>query len=342
MIPFLTAFVSAAIGVVIAHAISLPLPWLLGPIFACLIVALFGAPMRGITLVNESMRTVLGVAVGATFTPALLGSMLGMWPTLLMIPVMIVCIGLVGVPYFQRLWGFDFATSYYSAMPGGLQDMLVFGEEAGGDVRALSLIHATRVMVIVVALPFLLQGYWGADLSNPPGAPATSLPVSEMVVMVVCGLAGWRIAKRVGMFGASILGPLILTGAAALTGLLENRPPAEAIFAAQFFIGMTVGTKYAGVTWHEIRRDLTAALGFCLILLALTVVFAETVYAFGLAPPLETILAFAPGGQGELVILALIVGADMAFVIAHHVLRIFVVILGAPLFARLFNDKPPG
>jgi uncharacterized membrane protein AbrB (regulator of aidB expression) len=38
-------------------------------------------------------------------------------------------------------------------------------------------------------------------------------------------------------------------------------------------------------------------------------------------------------------VLALVVGADMAYVVAHHVLRIFIVILGAPLFARLFGPK---
>ena len=147
--PHLYAFVVAGIGVLAFKMMQLPLPWLLGPIFACLIAAMAGVPMRGIKLVNDAMRTILGVAVGATFATTLLASMVGMWPTLLMIPVMTSCIGVVGVLYFQRLWGLNFATSYYSSMPGGLQDMLVFGEEAGGDVRALSLIHATRVMVIV-------------------------------------------------------------------------------------------------------------------------------------------------------------------------------------------------
>ena len=89
----------------------------------------------------------------------------------------------------------------------------------------------------------------------------------------------------------------------------------------------------------EIRRVVRAALGFCVILLVLTVIFAEAIHLTGLAPPRETVLAFAPGGQAELTVLALIVGADMAFVVAHHVLRIFVVILGAPLFARLFQGK---
>lgn len=295
--------------------------------------------MRGFALLNEAMRTILGVAVGATFTTALLTSMVGMWPTLLLIPVMTASIGFLGVLYFQRLWGFDFATSYYGAMPGGLQDMLVFGEEAGGDVRVLSLIHATRVMVIVVALPFLLIWIWDADLTNAPGAPAATLPWQQLTLMVFAGLVGWQAAKRLGLFGASILGPLLLAAVLALAGILQYRPPAEAIWAAQFFIGMGVGCKYSGVTMAEVRRVVTAALGFCVILLLLTIIFAEAIHLGNLAPARETVLSFAPGGQAELTVLALIVGADMAFVVAHHVLRIFVVILGAPLFARLMKEK---
>ena len=332
----------AAVGVAIFHLLHLPLPWLLGPIIACLLAALLGVPMRGMSTANNLMRTILGVAVGATFTWALVVTMVDMWSTLILVPLMVFAIGLIGVPYFQRLWGFDFATSYYGAMPGGLQDMLLFGEEAGGDVRALSLIHATRVMVIVVALPFILQGYWGVDLSNPPGVPAASLPVSQLVLMVMCGVAGWQIAKAMGLFGSSILGPMILAALLALSGVLQHRPPAEAIWMAQFFIGMTVGTKYAGVTGAEIRRDVTAALGFCLILLVLAGAFVEVIHLLALAPPMETLLAFAPGGQAEMTVLALIAGADMAFVIAHHVLRIVVVILGAPIAARLFRTKPAG
>lgn len=331
-----TAYLVAGLGVAVFHLLSLPLPWLLGPITACLIAALAGVPMRGKPAVNEAMRTILGVAVGATFTTAVLASMTTMWPTLMLIPVMTALIGVLGVLYFQRLWGYDFATSYYGAMPGGLQDMLVFGEEAGGDVRALSLIHATRVLVIVTALPLLLTFVWQADLTNPPGAAAITLPLGQMALMAFCALIGWQVAKRIGMFGASILGPMILTAALSLTGIIQHRPPAEAIAAAQFYIGMGVGCKYVGVTWTEVRRDVSAALGFCVILLILTVIFAEGIHLADLAPPLETILAFAPGGQAELTILALIIGADMAFVVAHHVLRLLVVILGAPLFARLF------
>ena len=324
------------------HLLSLPLPWLLGPISACLIAAVLRVPLGGFPALNAAMRTVLGVAVGATLTPAVLASFPAMWPTLILVPLMVAIIGLIGVPYFQRICGYDFPTAYYATMPGGLQDMIVFGEEAGANVRSLSLVHATRVLVIVVSLPFLMKGIWQADLTNPPGAPAANIPVFELALMVFCGLVGWRVAKWAGMFGASILGPLLLAGVFAMADVLQNRPPAEAIWAAQFFIGMGVGCKYAGITVTEVRRDLLAGLGFCALLIVLTVIFVETIYGFGLAPGMEALLSFAPGGQAELTVLALIVGADLAFVVAHHVLRIFVVILGAPVAVRLFRPKPPG
>ncbi|MGZ2256021.1 AbrB family transcriptional regulator [Roseobacter sp. A03A-229] len=335
-------FLIALVGVAVFHLLAVPLPWLLGPIGACLTAALLGVPLKGLKPLNDGMRTVLGVAVGATLTPPVLATFPAMWPTLLLIPVTVFVIGIVGVPYFQRVWNYDFPTAYYSAMPGGLQDMLAFGEDAGGNIRTLSLIHATRVMIIVVALPFLLSWVWAADLSNPPGVPMQTVPLQELLLMVACALIGWWGARKIGLFGASILGPLILTAAVTLAGLLHFRPPAEAIWAAQFFIGMTIGAKYAGITMQEVRRDLLAGAGFCAILIVLTVVVVELVILADLAPGMEALLAFAPGGQAELTVLALIVGADVAFVVAHHILRIFVVILGAPIAVRLFSPRPRG
>lgn len=139
------------------------------------------------------------------------------------------------------------------------------------------------------------------------------------------------------MVVGSILGPFILAVILVLLGIRQHRPPAEANGMAQVFIGMTVGTKYASVTGSEVRKDVAAALGFCLILVLITIEFAEAIHLLHLAPSVETLLAFALGGKAEMTVLALIVGEDMAFVIAHHGLRFFVVILGAPIAARIWK-----
>lgn len=115
------------------------------------------------------------------------------------------------------------------------------------------------------------------------------------------------------------------------------RPPAEMIWAAQFFIGMAVGAKYAGITPRELRIDVSAALGYALILAVVSLAFIKLVTLFSPAGTLEIILAFLPGGQAEMAIIAIVAGADVAFVVAHHLLRIFVVIIAAPIVANRFK-----
>lgn len=324
----------SAAGAAVFWVVSLPLPLLLGPMFACLVAALAGAPLRGVPPVSEAMRPILGVAVGASLTPALFYRLDEMALSVSLVPPFILIIGLVGYPYFRRLCGFDRATSYYAAMPGGLQDMLLFGIEAGGNARALSLIHTTRVLVIVSLMPFLIRWMWELPLTGPPGEAAGDVPPLELAVMVVCGAVGWWLAVRIGLFGAPMLGPMVVAGIVAFAGGLHFRPPAEAMLVAQFFLGLGIGVKYVGITVGEIRRVLIASLGYCLLLTVLSIVFAEVVIQAGVAPPLDAILAFAPGGQAEMVLLAIIAGTDVAYVVTHHLLRIVIVILGAPFVAR--------
>lgn len=327
----------AATGALVFHWLGLPLPLLLGPMFACLLAALAGMPMKGVPPVSDAMRPILGVAAGASITPALFGQMAEMALSIALIPPFILVITLTGYPYFRKLWGYDHATSYYGAMPGGLQDMVLFGEAAGADVRALSLIHTTRVLIIVSAVPFLVTLIWGLPLTGPPGSPASELPLDQGILMVAAAIVGWWAGERLGLFGAPILGPLIVAALASLSGLLTARPPAEAMEFAQFFLGLGIGVKYSGITMAEVKRVLTASFGYCVLLALITIAFAEIVIQTNLAPPLEALMAFAPGGQAEMLLLALIAGADMAFVVTHHVLRIVVVILGAPLAARIFD-----
>lgn len=108
-------FAIAMIGVLASMLIGLPLPWLLGPIFSCFFAALVGMRLVGIHSLNESMRTILGVAVGATLTPQVVATFPAMWTTLILVPTMILCIGVLGIPYFAKLWRYDLTTAYYAA-----------------------------------------------------------------------------------------------------------------------------------------------------------------------------------------------------------------------------------
>lgn len=329
----------AIAGTCVFAWLQLPLPFLFGPMMFCLLAALAKRRLMGFGQISVAARTILGVAVGASITPEVISRIPDMIGSVLFIPFYIAIIAIVGVPFFQRVCGLDKVTAYYAAMPGGLQDMVIFGTEAGGNGRILSLIHATRVLIIVTLAPVILTLGFGARLDAPIGEPATSLPVFEMLLMVLAALLGWKGGERLKLFGASILGPMIVTAGLSLSGLIHSRPPAEAILFAQFMIGIGIGVGYVGVTLMELRRVVLSGIAFVLILAVLALIVTEIVVLSGLAEPLEGFLAFAPGGQAEMTVLAIVASADLGFVIVHHLTRIFLVITCAPIFFKLFQSR---
>ncbi len=335
----LTTLALALVGAFGFFAAGLPLPFLLGPMFVCLAGALAGAKMQSLGVVETLFRTILGVAAGASITPEVIHQVPAMAMSLAFVPIFVAVIASVSYPLMRRVFGFDQVTSFYSAMPGGLQDLMIFGEEAGANMRALALVHATRVLFIVSIMPLILTFFWDVDLTQRPGALSVDTPAMQIILFVLCGLGGWQIAKRLRIFGASIIGPLILSAILSASGVLTQRPPAEMIWGAQFFIGLAVGSKYTGVTLRELQDIVLAGVVNGVVLSAISVVFILAVIVAGLAPSLDAMLAYLPGGQGEMVVLALIAGADLTYVVLHHILRIFLVVTCAPLVFHLFGGK---
>lgn len=325
-------------GGILFQALGLPLPFLFGPMTACLIAALAGARLKEMGNISTAARTILGVAIGASITPEIVDRIPQLLGSVALIPIYVALIGIVGVPFFRRL-GYDPVTSWYAAMPGGLPDMVAFGKEAGGDARALALIHVTRMLIIVTLAPIILTLFYGASLSGALGEPARNLPTVELFLMAAAALIGWKVGERVGLFGASILGPMIITAALSLGGVIHSRPPVEAIVVAQLLIGLGIGVQYVGVTLRELRSFILSGVLFVVILAILAAIFTEIVTVTGLAKPIEGFLAFAPGGQAEMTILALAAGADLGFIIVHHVTRVVIVIMGAPFAARIVGIK---
>ena len=331
------------IGTACFWYLDLPLPFLFGPMAASLLVALMGGKPANFGRISIFARTLLGVAVGASITPEVIRDLPAIAKSVALIPFYLGIIGVLGYTYFRHVFKYDPATAYFSAMPGGLQDMIIFGVEAGANLRTLSLVHATRVLVIVTIAPVLLTGVYDVALSHPIGSPALELPWHELVLMLIAALAGWKIAERLGLFGASILGPMIAAALMSLGGLLHSRPPAEAILFCQFFIGMGIGVHYVGVTLRELRQVVSAATLYVVLLAAVAAIFAWIASSYGFAEPVETFLAFVPAGQAEIAILAIVAGADLGFVVTHHLVRITLIILGAPLVAnRIRVSRPRG
>ncbi|MCP5371733.1 MAG: AbrB family transcriptional regulator [Hyphomicrobiales bacterium] len=345
----LVALALGAAGGYLFHWADLPLPWMLGSLTFCLVAALARVPLGRTGPALPVMRAVLGLAVGGAFTPALAAQAAALSGSLAFVVPHVALIGGFGFWYFRRVARFDRATAFFSAMPGGLNDMIAMGEGHGGDARVLALVHATRVVVLVFLLPFLIQGLSGVDLSRLPTGGSGHLPASfadltltDAAVLFACGAVGWWGAARLGISGATIVGPMVVCAVVHLLGWTTARPPVVAINAAQWIIGVQIGSLYTGASLRLIGRAVWLSLGFVLAALALAAGFTALVTRLTGYTVAPVLLAFAPGGQGEMNLIAVALGTDVAYVALHHLLRMVLVILGAQVVFRTLGRRGAG
>jgi hypothetical protein len=118
-------------------------------------------------------------------------------------------------------------------------------------------------------------------------------------------------------------------------GILTHRPPEEMIILSQFFIGLGVGIHYQGITTKELRRDIIAGLGFVAVIIPLTLLTLLAASQVSDIPLFELFLCFWPGGQAEIAVMTLAAGGSVSIIVLHHIVRILLVITGAPVLHRL-------
>ena len=156
-------------------ALMIPIVSVLGVVFILAYVAKIRHNTR--TEMQQTIRTAL--EKGQELSPELIERLPQMAISLAMVPLYVMLTAAIGVPFLRRVYGLDPPTAFFAAMPGGLQEMAAFGEESGARVLSLTLIHATRLLVIVLIAPLIIVKFFGADLDNPIGEPAAALGEGE-------------------------------------------------------------------------------------------------------------------------------------------------------------------
>ena len=312
---------------------NLPLPWFLGALTVCLIASVAALPIERPKPLAIPMRAVLGVAIGSAFTPAILGRAGSMaWSLALLIPFMLFVIGL-GMVFYEKIGKFDRPTAFFSAVPGGLTDMTTMAEEAGASARTVILVQASRILIIVFALPLWLQWHDGLAVGQTFASRIRlhEIGPSDALVLFAMGLGGWWTAKRIGLAGAPIVGPMLVSGIAHAFGLTAAKVPLEVLVVAQISVGVMLGCQFRGLTLKEFTGTMVWGMAYAVLLLVITAFVAHWIARWTGFDPISVLLAFAPGGQTELNLLAFVLGLDVAYVALHHLVRLGIVIIGAQI-----------
>lgn len=320
--------------------IGAPLPWVLGSMAACAIASVIGLPIQASSATRRPMAAVIGVVLGSSFGPHLLPQAREWIIPLVALPFFLATAALLCVTYFRKLAKFDPATAYFAGMPGGIAEMVVMGAERGADERTIGLIHGARIFLVVFILPFLIR-LDHAPVAITQTAPATGdvADLSLLFWAAGCVAVGLLIGKMLRLPAWHLVGPLAVSAAVHMSGLADFRIPGWALAAAQVGLGATIGCRFVGLTLKMLLRTLALAAGSTLILLAVTFAWAAGVSALtGLDLVLLT-LAYSPGGLAEMSMVALSLALEPGVVIIHHLTRVVLVLIAAPLGFRFMDIR---
>jgi membrane AbrB-like protein len=208
---FLAALLIGTLGGWAFVQARLPLPWMLGSMTACTLAALVRAPIAAPSAVRPPMTMIIGVMLGVGFTPQILESVANWLPTVLGLTGFILISGVACVAYFRRVAGSTF-NGLFRWHAGGLVEMVIVGEDKGGDARTIALVHSARVLLVVLTLPFLVQIIGGTALGARPqlGVSILDTPWRDELWLISTALAGALLGHVLRLPARLLLGPMLL------------------------------------------------------------------------------------------------------------------------------------
>lgn len=326
---------TAAAGGIAFTLLHIPAGLVSGSVLAVAIAALAGRPMQVPLAVARVCFVLIGILLGAIVTPETLGSM-ATWPlSIAVLAVATICMISATTSYLRFVHGWDWVSAYLGASPGAMAQVIALSAEFKADLRGVAIVQVMRVLLITIGLPGMLALFGlaaGSVIAVPE--PAGGSSVGELALLITTAtilalLLTWLRFPGGLLFG-SMLGSAVLHG----TGWVHAVLPWWVGSIAVITLGAVAGSRFANTSVRTVVDYLGAALGSFAVAVGVAAIFAVIVMTFLPFRPADVVIAFAPGSQDQMMLLALALQLDPVYVGAHHLSRWLVVTFSIAAFAQ--------
>lgn len=317
-----------AVGGVLFQLMGLPLAWMLGPLIANLLLS-----ARGVNVgVPEPLRNVflamMGLVLGSQVTPELAQRVLD-WPVSSVLLLLGVAASTAVAAAWYRRCGFDPVSAWFGAAPGAMTAMIMLGDKCGGDPQRIAIAQSLRIVLVILFLPPLFWAFEGGEGQLGPSNTVLAHGWMLLTIPLLLPLGRWlRIPS------AALLTPLLMAALLSGFNLASLTLPSWGMNLMLWVLGSAIGSRFQGMTRRLLGRYLWQSGFATLLALVVLAFFAELIHqALGVGRDVA-LLALAPGGIGEMAILAVALDIDPVFVAFHHLLRMITLMIVAPFWAR--------
>jgi len=320
--------------------LGLPAGLVSGSVLAVATAALLGRPVRVPLGIARICYVIVGTLLGTVVTPETLRGVTT-WPASIAL-LMVASLGMIAatMSYLRVVHRWDSLSALMGASPGSMAQVIALSSELGGDLRAVAIVQTVRVLLLVLGLPNGLALFGLVVPAVPvPRGPAGFSVLGEMILLLSVAATFALIFMRLRFPGGLLFGAL--TGSAILhgTGLVHAALPWWLGSAPVIMLGALVGSRFANTSARMLLAHLGAAFGSFAVSMAVATLFVFIVtrlLSFSIA---NVVIAFAPGAQDTMMVLALALHLDPVYVGAHHLARFLVVTFAIAVAARRVSTK---
>jgi membrane AbrB-like protein len=330
----------AAIGGTLFTLIGFPAGLIAGSVVAVAAAALIGRPMTVPLWLARVTFVLVGIALGAVVTPETLKG-IAAWPiSVAILAVAIGCMIAATTSYLRFVHGWDTLSALFGASPGSLAQTMGLAVEYGTDVRAVAVVQTMRVLLLTLGFPAGLA-LFGLVAEGPLVFPAASqaFSLTELIILVVVsttaavGLLWIRFPGGL-LFGAMLASALLHGG-----GFLHAVLPSWVTTAAIVAVGAVAGARFANTSPRMLLSYMGAAIGSFAVAVTIAACFMLIAASLMTVRIADVVVAFAPGAQDTMMVLALALHLDPIYVGAHQLARFMIVSLSIPLIAKRLAPK---
>src|SRR4051812_44387729 len=337
-----TLAIAAACGLTLNWA-GFPAGLVTGSLLGVAIAALCGRPVHIPVPLARIISVVVGISLGAVVTPDTLKGLAAFPLSVLVLAISTLCMITATSFYLRFVHGWDAQSALFGASPGALAQVMTLASEYKADLRAIAIVQTMRVVALTLGIPAGLA-YFGMTVeggglmarfvaAGPPSIPELAILVAASTV---AALVFFKLRLPGGLMFGAMLVSAILHGA----GFIHSILPWWVAYAAVIGIGAVTGSRFANTDPYTLLRFLGAALGSFAVAMAIASLSVLALAMLMSVRPADAVLAFAPGAQDTMMVLALAMHLDPVFVGALQLSRFLLVSMLVPFLAHRISNLP--
>ncbi|MCI5041456.1 MAG: AbrB family transcriptional regulator [Donghicola eburneus] len=275
---------------------------------------------------------IIGSSLGSGFRSELLGQIGGWALSLILLCLSIFATVVASRAILMRGFAKDRETALLASSPGTLSLALSMAVSGRGDATTVLILQCMRLLILSAVLPLGML-LLGVEAGTATGPTETLGLVALLGMLAVGGAFSWALARR-GFPAAYLLGGMIVSAVAHVTGIVHGLPPAELIFAGFCVTGSVMGVRFTGIRPADILRLFTASAASVGAAALISMGFAGVASALTGLPFGQVWVAYSPGGVEAMAAIGLALDYDGAYVAVHHLCRIGFLMALIPWMAR--------